>query len=196
MQSRLEVPDAQPGEASLHAVHDSCALADQILALTVRAPTIFLLKCWDRDQAAMIRLTAEPTDEDALEKLSVEPIRLRPPVLARHGDARRMDDVGFEAACPQPPSQPEAVTAGLEREGDPSDRPASLHRLVPPPLDQLQQCLLVRIELLQRVALDAGHNPSNEPAGLAHVDHGNESAFLMLWTAPPPARECHGCGRC
>jgi glutathione S-transferase len=20
--------------------------------------------------------------------------------------------------------------------------------------------------------------------------------FLMLWTAPPPARECHGCGRC
>jgi hypothetical protein len=138
MQSRLEVPDAQPGEASLHAVHDSCALADQILALTVRAPTICLLKCWGRDQAAMIRLTAEPTDEGALEKRSVEPIRLRPPVLARHGDARRMDDVGFEAACPQPPSQPEAVTAGLEREGDPSDRPASLHRLVPPPLDQLQ----------------------------------------------------------
>jgi len=22
------------------------------------------------------------------------------------------------------------------------------------------------------------------------------SLFLMLWTAPPPARECHGCGRC
>jgi len=20
--------------------------------------------------------------------------------------------------------------------------------------------------------------------------------FMMLWTAPPPARECHGCGRC
>ena len=20
--------------------------------------------------------------------------------------------------------------------------------------------------------------------------------FLMLWTAPPPARECHECGRC
>jgi hypothetical protein len=20
--------------------------------------------------------------------------------------------------------------------------------------------------------------------------------ILMLWTAPPPARECHGCGRC
>jgi hypothetical protein len=20
--------------------------------------------------------------------------------------------------------------------------------------------------------------------------------LLMLWTAPPPARECHGCGRC
>src|SRR5258707_8726595 len=23
-----------------------------------------------------------------------------------------------------------------------------------------------------------------------------ECPFLMLWTAPPPARECHGCGRC
>jgi hypothetical protein len=39
----------------------------------------------------MIRLTAKPADEDALEKLSVEPIRLRPPVLARYGGARRMD---------------------------------------------------------------------------------------------------------
>jgi hypothetical protein len=24
----------------------------------------------------------------------------------------------------------------------------------------------------------------------------SDSPLLMLWTAPPPARECHGCGRC
>ena len=23
-----------------------------------------------------------------------------------------------------------------------------------------------------------------------------QGQLLMLWTAPPPARECHGCGRC
>ena len=173
-QSRLEVPDTQPGEATLHPVHDTRALADQVLALAVRALGILLLKRRDRDHAAMIRLAAKPADEDALEQLSVEPIRLRPPMLARHSYARRMDDVGFDAAHPQPPSQPEAVTAGLEREGDPCDRPACLYRLVPPPLDQLQQGLLVRIELLQRVAFDSRNNPSNEPARLAHINNHNK----------------------
>ena len=64
---------------------------------------------------AMIRLPAKPANEDALEQLSVEPIRLRPPMLARHSYARRMDDVRFDAVHPQPPSQPEAITAGLAR---------------------------------------------------------------------------------
>jgi hypothetical protein len=87
----------------------------------------------------MVWFAAKPADEDALEQLSVEPVCLRPPMLARHSYARRMDDVGVDVAHPQPPSQPEAVAAGFEREGDPCDRPAGFYRLIPPPLDQLQQ---------------------------------------------------------
>jgi hypothetical protein len=52
----------------------------------------------------MILLAAKPANEDALEQLSVESIRLRPPMFARHSHARRMDDVGFDAAHSQPPS--------------------------------------------------------------------------------------------
>jgi hypothetical protein len=51
---------------------------------------------------AMLRLTAQPANEGALQKFGVEPICLRPSVLARYGDACRMDDMGFDIACPQP----------------------------------------------------------------------------------------------
>ena len=35
------------------------------------------------------------------------------------------------------------------------------------------------------------------PLGTVAVSGGaDQCPKLMLWTAPPPARECHGCGRC
>jgi hypothetical protein len=37
-------------------------------------------------------------------------------------------------------------------------------------MQQLQQCALIDRELLQRLALDAGHDTGNEPAGQAHLD--------------------------
>ena len=43
-------------------------------------------------------------------------------------------------------------------------------------LQQLQQCALVDRELLQRLALDARHDAGNEPARLAHLDHGDQRA--------------------
>src|SRR4051794_1744138 len=105
-----------------------------------------------------------------------------------------MDDIGFDVAHSQPPGQPEAVPASLEREGDPCDRPADLYGLVPPPLDQLQKCILIWIELLQRVALDSRYNPSNEPARLAHINNHNERALLAERSAGPAqiVRLCHG----
>jgi hypothetical protein len=43
-----------------------------------------------------------------------------------------------------PARQPEAVAASLIGQRDPADRPASTHRLVPPALDQPQQCRGIR----------------------------------------------------
>ena len=45
-------------------------------------------------------------------------------------------------------------------------------------------------------------NNSKSLQALAHrlrsdeVSEAAECPLLMLWTAPPPAHECHGCGRC
>jgi hypothetical protein len=49
-----------------------------------------------------------------------------------------MDDMRLDPASNEPARQPEAVAASLIGQRDPADRPASTHRLVPPPLDQSQ----------------------------------------------------------
>jgi hypothetical protein len=83
----IEAPDAETGQTGFQPAHDACALADQVLALAVRALGILLrLRC-DRDHATMIPLAAQPADKHPLEHLTVEPVRLRPPMLAGHRDA-------------------------------------------------------------------------------------------------------------
>ena len=125
-QRRLEAADAEARQGALHPVHDAGALADQALALAVRPLGILLLEGRDRGHAAVVRFATQPAEEGALEQLGVEPVGLRPPMLARDGDARRVDDVGLDAVRPQPAGQPEAVAPGLEGDGDArrSARPA------------------------------------------------------------------------
>ena len=120
----------------LHPVDDARALADQALALAVRPLGILLCERRDRRHAAMAPFAAQPAEERALQQLGVEPVGLRPPMLARYGDARRMDDVRLDAARPQPARQPEAVAAGLEGDGNPRDRAAGLDRLIAPAMQQ------------------------------------------------------------
>jgi hypothetical protein len=76
----------------------------------------------------------------------------------------------LDPASNEPARQPEAVAASLIGQRDPADRPPSAHRLVPPPLDQSQQSRRIRLQLLQRLALDAGNSAAHKPARLAHLD--------------------------
>jgi hypothetical protein len=46
-------------------------------------------------------------------------------------------------------------------------------------MQELQQRRIVGIELLQRLAFDAGNNRRNEPLRLAHLDHGGDRAILL-----------------
>src|SRR6266699_7337117 len=73
-----------------------------------------------------------------------------------------MDDMRLDAASNEPARQPEAVAASFIGQSNPPDRPASTHRLVPPPLDQSQQRRRIRLQLLQRLALDAGNNAAHQ----------------------------------
>jgi hypothetical protein len=43
-------------------------------------------------------------------------------MLARDGDARRVNDMSFDAVSPEPARQPEAIAAGFEGDGNARDR--------------------------------------------------------------------------
>src|SRR3712207_7739314 len=64
--------------------------------------TLFPYTTLFRSHAAVARLAAEPAEEGALEQLGVQPVGLGPPVLARDGDARGVDDVRLDVVRPQP----------------------------------------------------------------------------------------------
>jgi hypothetical protein len=67
--------------------------------------------------------------------------------------------VGLDAARLEPACQPKAVTAGLE--GNYNALDPLLSSLLPPSMQQLQQCALVDRQLLQWLALDARHDAGN-----------------------------------
>jgi hypothetical protein len=178
-QGRLEAADAEAGQGALHPVHDPGALAHEALALAARALGVLLLQRRDRGHAAVARLAAQPAEEGALEQLGVQAVRLGAPVLPRDRDAGRVHDVGLDAARPQPARQPEAVAPGLEGDREAGDRAPGPGRLVPPAMKQPEQRLLARVELLERVAPDPGHQPGDEPARPAQLDHGDERVVLL-----------------
>jgi hypothetical protein len=59
-----------------------------------------------------------------------------------------MDDIGFDAARPQPTRQPESIPASLEGNGDAFDLAPGLDRLVAPAQQQFQKGVFVDFELL------------------------------------------------
>ena len=132
----VEIADPKPRQGPLDAVDDSGLLANEGLALAVRALGIFLCEGGDRAHLAVVPLAAQPAKEDAFQGLGVEAVGLGTPVLARHRDACGMDDVGLNLARLQPAGEPEAVPAGLEGDGNTVDLVPGLLRLCPPPLEE------------------------------------------------------------
>ena len=155
----------------------------RILALAIGPLRILLLNRRNRRHVAMMRLTAQPADKGALQKLGVQSICLRSAVLTRHGNARRVDHIGFDVSRPKPSGQPEAVAPSLEGHGNSFDSVPSLDRFSLPTTQELEQGMLVGRELLQRVALDARHNPRNQPAVQTHLDYGYQRAVLLEGSA-------------
>src|SRR5271166_4310264 len=60
----------------------------------------------------------------------------------------------------------QAVLSGLERDGDACDLVTFLLGFLPPAAQQLQQCVLIDRDLLQRLALNTRNNASDEPTRL------------------------------
>ena len=90
-----------------------------------------------------------------------------------------MDDVNLDIACPQPAREPKAVAASLKGDDDTLDVAPSLAGFVAPTLQEFQQRRLISTQPLERLAFDARNDRRNEPARLAHLDHGDDRAILF-----------------
>src|SRR3954463_5329020 len=194
-QRGLEGPNTEADQTALHPVDQARALTNERLALTVGALGILLRQRWNGDHVAVIGFAAQPAEEDPFEQSRVEAICFRPAMLARDSHAGRVDDIGFDAAGPEPARQPEPVAARLEGDGDARDRAAFLGGLCTPAHQQTEQVHLAWFELLQRMALDTWNNAGDEPARLAHLDNSNDRAVLLQGSEGPTQIVellCHG----
>src|SRR5712691_9788397 len=147
--------------------------------LAVRAPGVFFCKRRDRHHAAVLRLATQPAEKSTYEQTSVEPIRLRSPMLSRHRDAGRMDHIDLDPPSLQPPRQPEPVAAGFEGRDDPLDLAAGFDRLVPPSMQQCQKRFRIGTLLLQWRSFEAGNNTPDQPGLETQFNHRNQRAILI-----------------
>ncbi|MES0021288.1 hypothetical protein [Mesorhizobium sp. M0036] len=117
----------------------------------------------------MALLAAQPAEKGTHQRLRVETIGIGAAVLARHRNARGMDDVDLGVVRPQPARQPDAVAARLIGDDDPLDRVAGPAGFVAPALQKLQECWRVGIELLEGLTLETRNKRRNQPFRLAHL---------------------------
>src|SRR5262249_36031172 len=169
----VEAADTEARQGRLDAVDDTTDLANKGLVLTAGPLGILLRERRDCCHLAVIPFPAQPAEKGTLEELGVEPVGLGAPVLTWHGHAGSVYDMRLDAARSEPPGQPEAVPAGFEGDGDTCDLVSGLLCLVSPAVEQLQQSGLARLELLQRLALDAGYDSGYQPALLTELDHND-----------------------
>src|SRR5437868_5446179 len=178
-QGWFEIANAQPGEGPLHSVDDARAFPDQALALAIGPLGVLFGNCRDARHGAVAPFPTQPPQEPPLQQLGVEPVGLGPAMFPRYGDTRGMDHMRLHPTRPQPARQPEAIAAGFEGQRNPRDLAAGLDRLVAPTMQHAKQPFWARLQLLARLALNAGKHTGNQPTRLAHLDDGNDRAILV-----------------
>ena len=104
-----EAPDAEAGQAGARAVHHARAFGHQALPLAGGTPGILFRQSRDGRHAAVAPLTTHPAQEGALEQLSIKPVCLGSPVLARDSNAGRVNDACLDATGAQPAGEPECA---------------------------------------------------------------------------------------
>jgi hypothetical protein len=82
-------------------------------------------------------------------------------MLAQHRHARSVDHMRLNAPRFEPAREPKAVATGLKGYGDARDLVSRPHRFIAPAMEQRKQCILICLQLLQWLALDAGYDAGN-----------------------------------
>src|SRR6202022_1761842 len=117
--------------------------------------------------------------EPCVAEVGGEPGGFRPSMFPRYCDTRGMEHVRLDSTLTQPTRQPEAVAAGFEGERNPRDLFTGPDCLIAPAMQQAKQPFGTRLQLLARLALNAGKHAANQPTRLAHLDDGNDRAILV-----------------
>src|SRR5215813_5331423 len=112
----------------------------------------------------MTRLATQPAEKGTLQQLGIEPVGLRPAMLARYGDTRWMDHVSFDTLSLQPPRQPETIAASFVGHCHSIDDTACLGRLGTPAIQQRKQYCGLGSKFLERLAVDPRNNTGDQPA--------------------------------
>ena len=178
---RLEAADAEPRQGALDAVDNAGALADQTFSLAARPLGVFFLQ--GRDQRSCWQWSRSPRSQPRKARFN-SAVSSRS-VLARRCSRETAMLLGWItwASMPVPPAASAPATSRLDR---PRRPPRSDDRAArPSSASSRQRCSSrnsspsITVELLQRLAIDAGHDPGNQPTRLAHLDHRDQRAILI-----------------
>ena len=105
-QGRPKGANAKAGKDGLDLVHDPRLFGDQVAPFAVRPPSVFFFGRRHCHHATMALLAAQAAEKGAHQQFRVEAIGLHPPMFARHGYARWVDNVSLESrACSQRANQ-------------------------------------------------------------------------------------------
>src|SRR5712672_1475192 len=100
-------------------------------------------------------------------------------MFPRYCDTRGMDHVRLDPTRTQPTCQPNAIATSFEGQRNPRDLATGPDCLIAPAMQQPKEPFGTRLQLLERLTLNAGKHPGNQPARLAHLDDGNDRAILV-----------------
>jgi hypothetical protein len=98
------------------------------------------------------------------QKRSVEPVGFGAATVTRHRDATGVNHMGLDAACPQPPRQPETVASCFIGEHDTGNCPPGRNRFMRPAFQKRDELSLVGVQLLQRPAFHTRDEAGDKPA--------------------------------
>jgi hypothetical protein len=181
------LPRAPPPGRELGATWQRCRVR---LISGVRSPTRFSRSRVGRlassssipGTTAMVQCPDSPRSQPSRTRIrsavSSRPV-LTAPTITRHRDATGVDHMGLDAACPQPPRQPEAVAPCFIGEHDTGNCPSGHDRFLRPAFQKREEFSLVCVQLLQRPAFHTRDEARDKPAGAAHLHHNGQGLIRI-----------------
>jgi hypothetical protein len=114
----VDAANALTEQQALDAINVSRPFTDQAVALTMRAPEIFLVDTGNTNHRPDVAVALAPCNQRPQQHADIDPIRLCPTCAPVDLHAGRVDHQTFNAACLEKPCQPEGIVSSLVAKHD------------------------------------------------------------------------------